>query len=171
VSSIPARRARVQPAASSRLLPVPHLAWRFSFGALQRRSRGRPQPVGRTRVLIVEDDAAIAEMYRLQLELDGFQVGLVSEGSAALAAVRRERPHLVLLDVLLPGLDGFDVLRQLMADPEIASTPVVILSNYGDPSMVRRGRELGARDYLVKSQMTPGELSQRIAGWVDRQRS
>lgn len=90
---------------------------------------GRDRP----RVLLVEDDFAIAQMYRVQLERDGFEVAIADDGDSALRAIRADRPDLVLLDIRLPGMDGFEILRQMAADRTVSSTPVVVLSNYGDP--------------------------------------
>jgi two-component system, OmpR family, response regulator MtrA len=118
-------------------------------------------------VLIVEDDPAIAEMYRLQLEVDGYRVRVVGTADDALAAIDRCAPDLVLLDVLLPGRDGFAVLEQLRGVSE-AAPPVVILSNYGEPAMVDRGLSLGALDYFVKSRVTPDVVSRSIPDWLRR---
>jgi DNA-binding response OmpR family regulator len=117
-------------------------------------------------VLIVEDDAAIAQMYRIQLEADGYRVLVAATADDAVAAIDRCQPDLVLLDVLLPGQDGFAVLEHLghAADP---APPVVILSNYGEPAMIDRGLALGAVDYFVKSSVTPDVVSRSIPGWLE----
>lgn len=115
------------------------------------------------KILIVEDDDAIAAMYQLQLVRDGYQVEIAADADAALALIDKHTPDLVLLDILLPGADGFTVLEHIR-DP--LATPVVILSNYGEPAMIEKGRRLGARDYVVKSRITPADLSRAIPGWV-----
>jgi DNA-binding response OmpR family regulator len=115
-----------------------------------------------TRILLVEDDPAIAAMYRLQLVSDGYAVEIVGTAEAAVARISRAEADLVLLDILLPGADGFSVLEILNG----RHAPIVILSNYGEPEMVKRGRELGARDYVVKSRMTPRDISRAIPGWL-----
>jgi CheY-like chemotaxis protein len=130
------------------------------------RSPGGRGPV---EVLIVEDDPAIAEMYRIQLEVDGYQVRVVDTAADALTAIDRCSPDLVLLDILLPGRDGFAVLEHLRHAME-AAPPVVILSNYGEPDMVDRGLSLGALDYFVKSRVTPDLVSRSIPEWIERAR-
>lgn len=120
-------------------------------------------------VLIVEDDLAIAEMYRIQLVADGYRVQVVGTAAEALSAIDRCAPDLVLLDVLLPGRDGFAVLEHLRGADE-AAPPVVILSNYGEPAMVDRGLSLGALDYFVKSRVTPDLVSRSIPDWLERAR-
>jgi DNA-binding response OmpR family regulator len=120
-------------------------------------ARGRRK---RPLVLLVEDDQMMADMYSYQLERDGYQVEVVTDGKQGLDAIRERRPDLVLLDLRLPVMEGFEVLENLASDP--AKPPVVILSNYGDASMVNRGLALGARDYLVKSATTPITLAEKV---------
>jgi len=120
-------------------------------------------------VLIIEDDSAIAEMYRLQLEHDGFRVTVATTGEVAFSTLSGSEPDVVLLDLLLPDRSGFEVLAALN-ERFPNHPPVVILSNYGEPSMIDRGRSLGAVEYLVKSRVTPGEVSERIPKWVEQQR-
>jgi CheY-like chemotaxis protein len=120
-------------------------------------------------VLIVEDDAAIGDMYRVQLEHDGYRVTVATTGEVAFSTLAAAEPDLVLLDLLLPDRSGFEVLaalnEQLPNHP-----PVVILSNYGEPSMIDRGRSLGAIEYLVKSRVTPADISEHIPTWVEQGR-
>lgn len=117
-------------------------------------------------VLMIEDDSSIAEMYRLQLEHDGYRVSVATTGEIAFSTLTGTTPDLVLLDLLLPDRSGFEVLS-LLNERFPNHPPVVILSNYGEPSMIDRGRALGAIEYLVKSRVTPAEISEQIPGWVD----
>lgn len=116
------------------------------------------------RILIVEDDPDIAEMYRVQLQRDGYAVDIAGDSVQALRAIEAGPPGLVFLDILLPGRDGFSILAEVR---ERWRVPVVILSNYSDAEMIERGRRLGAREYLVKSRVTPTDLSRSIASWLD----
>lgn len=120
-------------------------------------------------VLIIEDDAAIAEMYRLQLEHDGYTVAVATTGELGFSTLSGSAPDIVLLDLLLPDQSGFEVLASL--NERLPNhPPVVILSNYGEPSMIDKGRSLGAVEYLVKSRVTPAEISGQIPVWVERGR-
>jgi DNA-binding response OmpR family regulator len=120
-------------------------------------------------VLMVEDDASIADMYQVQLEHDGYQVTVATTGELAFASLADRSPDLVLLDLLLPDRSGFEVLATIN-ERFPNHPPVVILSNYGEPSMIDRGRSLGAVEYLVKSRVTPAEISEQIPGWVEQSR-
>jgi CheY-like chemotaxis protein len=117
-------------------------------------------------VLLVEDDPDVARMYRCKLEHDGFLVHLATMGETALMLAVQSGAHLVLLDVGLPAMDGLQVLAALRADHRTSSLPVVILSNYDDPDLIERGLQLGAIDYLIKSQVTPAMVSGGIARWA-----
>jgi CheY-like chemotaxis protein len=117
-------------------------------------------------VLLVEDDQAVAQMYRLKLELDGYTVAVAADGEEALQMAAKAPPDLIFLDIRLPKLDGFAVLEGLRADEKTRYTPVVILSNYGEPELVERGLKLGALEYVIKSQTTPSQLSGNVEGWV-----
>lgn len=120
-------------------------------------------------VLMIEDDSAIGEMYRLQLEHDGYAVTIATTAEVGFASLSGNPPDIVLLDLLLPDRSGFEALAYLN-ERFPNHPPVVILSNYGEPSMIDRGRALGAIEYLVKSRVTPGEVSGQIPGWIERGR-
>lgn len=117
-------------------------------------------------IVYIEDDPVIAQMYRMKLEKDGYRVNLAADGEAGLQAVREIRPDLVFLDIRLPKMDGFTVLRQLRDDPATRHIPVVILSNYSAEEMVETGIRLGAQDYVIKSEATPGFVSDKVQHWA-----
>jgi DNA-binding response OmpR family regulator len=120
-------------------------------------------------VLLVEDDGAISEMYRVQLEYDGYRVTIVTTGQAGFDALAASRPDIVLLDLLLPDRSGLEIMADIK-ERFPHHPPVVILSNYGEPTMIERGISLGAMEYLVKSRVTPASVSQAIPGWLDQAR-
>lgn len=124
------------------------------------------QSLRRPRLVLIEDDTSIAQMYRLQLVSDGFEVLLAGDGAEGLRLIGQARPDLVLLDIRLPLMQGLDVLKSVQADADLARVPVLILSNYGEPGMVQEGLSLGARDYLIKSQTTPIQLSARVRDFI-----
>jgi DNA-binding response OmpR family regulator len=118
------------------------------------------------RVLFVEDDPTVAQMYRLKLELDGYQVIMAKDGEEGLRLAREVDPDIVFLDIRLPKVDGFSVLEGLRATDRTRNVPVVILSNYGEQDLVDRGLRLGALEYLIKSQTTPAHLSRGVENWL-----
>jgi DNA-binding response OmpR family regulator len=119
--------------------------------------------------LLIEDDPAIAEMYRVQFEYDGHRVSIATTGALGYASLVTSHPDVVLLDLLLPDRSGFEIMAEIKEGfPN--HPPVVILSNYGEPSMIDRGLSLGAVEYLVKSRVTPASVSHSIRGWIERAR-
>ena len=132
-------------------------AWAWAFA---------PDVKRRPTIVMIEDDAAIAEMYRRQLSIDGLRVLIAGDGARGLDLVRSARPDLVLLDILLPEVEGFTVLERMRQDAGLAAIPVIVLSNYGEPEMLRRALAGGALDYLVKASTTPVQLSARIRRWL-----
>src|SRR5215469_6752646 len=118
------------------------------------------------RVLLVEDDASLAQMYRVKLERDGYTVEVAGDGEEALARLVDPLPDLIFLDVRLPRMDGLTFLERLRASHRTQNVPVVIVSNYSEEELVSRGLQLGALEYLIKSQTTPGQLSQGVPDWT-----
>lgn len=102
-------------------------------------------------ILLIEDDADIQKMVQLSLKYQGgHNVSVASGGQEGLAKARTERPDLILLDVMMPEMDGYEVCQRLKADPETASIPVVFLSARAQQSEIQKGKDLGAAGYLVK---------------------
>jgi len=113
----------------------------------------------RTRLLLVDDDVDVATMYETQLAAQGFDVIRAQSGAEAIDSANRDAPDLIYLDLGLPEMHGFDVLQRLGAAPATARIPVVILTNYSEPELVERGRELGAHDFLIKAHTPPAVLA------------
>jgi DNA-binding response OmpR family regulator len=114
------------------------------------------------KILIVEDDRFLRELIARKLRNEGYEVIEAVDGEEGLKRIKEEKPDLVLLDLILPGIDGFEVLERSKGDPEIASIPVIILSNLGQREEIERGLKLGAIDYLIKAHFTPGEIIEKI---------
>lgn len=104
----------------------------------------------RRRVLVVDDDASIRRIIKVNLEAEGMEVSEVGSGSAVLPAARTLRPHLIILDVTLPGIDGLGVMAGLKADATLARIPVVLLTGRASDADIWRGWQAGADYYLTK---------------------
>ena len=114
------------------------------------------------KVLLVEDDINLAEVYRSRLELEGFDVRHVNNGENALASVVEFKPDLILLDAMMPKINGFDVLDILRNTPETMNVRVIMLTALSQIKDKQRATELGADDYLVKSQVVISDVVDRI---------
>jgi len=116
----------------------------------------------KTKVLIVDDDAFLAGIYATKLDLEGFEVASARDGEEGYKAAVKEKPDLILLDVLMPKLDGFEVLKRLKADPETKAIPVIMLTNLGQKEDIEKGMQEGAVDYLIKAHFVPAEAVDKI---------
>lgn len=114
------------------------------------------------RILLVEDDDALANVYTSRLLAEGFDVRRVNNGEDALATALSYKPDLVVLDVMMPKVSGFDVLDILRNTPETANLKIIMLTALSQPSDQERAKALGADDYLVKSQVVIADVIDRI---------
>jgi DNA-binding response OmpR family regulator len=113
-------------------------------------------------VLIVDDDPLARELYRAHLQERGYHARVAGDGEQALQEITSSRPDVVLLDIVLPTMSGFDVLARMKSHPEAAGIPVIMLTNRSEPEDVERGLALGATDYLIKVTASPKQVLDRI---------
>jgi two-component system KDP operon response regulator KdpE len=121
----------------------------------------KPKTPVRERILVVEDEEDILELISYNLAREGYRVSSASSGEEGLRVALRDKPDLVVLDIMLPGIDGIEVCRRLKADPQTRYIPVVMVTAKGDEADVVTGLELGADDYLTKP-FSVGELLARM---------
>ena len=114
------------------------------------------------KILLVEDDTALSAVYRSRLEIEGFDVREANNGEDALSATVEYRPDLILLDVMMPKISGFDVLDILRNTPETANVRIIMLTALSQPKDKERAEGLGVDDYLVKSQVVIGDVVARV---------
>jgi DNA-binding response OmpR family regulator len=114
------------------------------------------------KILIIEDDKFLRELITRKLSGDGFNIVEATDGEEGMKKLKEEKPDLVLLDLILPGIDGFEFLTKAKEDPSISSIPIIILSNLGQREEVEKGLKMGATDYLIKAHFTPGEIIEKI---------
>ena len=114
------------------------------------------------KILLVEDDMALSAVYRSRLEIEGFDVREANNGEDALSATVEYRPDLILLDVMMPKISGFDVLDILRNTPETANVRIIMLTALSQPKDKERAEGLGVDDYLVKSQVVIGDVVARV---------
>ena len=114
------------------------------------------------KILIIEDDKFLRELIARKLTDEGFDIVEAVDGEDGIKKIKETKPDLVLLDLILPSIDGFEVLSKVKEDEGIASIPIIILSNLGQKEEVEKGLDLGAVDYLIKAHFTPGEIVEKI---------
>jgi len=114
-------------------------------------------------VLLADDDPLIIRMYQNKLTNDGYDVKTAINGEEVLNTIRKEEPDIILLDVMMPKMNGVETLKELKSDPKTKSIPIIILTNLGDNKEdVENAKKLGALDYLVKADVSLKELSARV---------
>ena len=119
------------------------------------------------KIVLIEDDTFLGGMYVTKLNLEGFDVKLAEDGEKGLKLVKSEQPDLVLLDIILPKMSGFDVLKDIKGDESIQDIPVILLTNLGQRDDVQKGIKLGAKDYLIKAHFMPSEVVAKIKSLVN----
>jgi len=117
---------------------------------------------GKVNVLLVEDDVFLSGIYQKKFEMEGFKVTTADNGEKALVEAKKKKPDIILLDILLPKLDGFAVLEKLKGDAETQNIPVILLTNLGQKDDVEKGLEAGAADYLIKAHFKPSEVVDKV---------
>ena len=114
------------------------------------------------KILIVEDDEFLRSLNAKRLETEGFKVVVAVDGQSALDLIPKELPDLIFLDLLLPGVDGFEVLKKIKADDKIKAIPVIVFSNLGQKEDIEKVHNLGAQDFLVKANFTLDDVVLKI---------
>lgn len=114
------------------------------------------------KILIIEDDKFLRQLIVQKILQEGYNILEAVDGEEGLKKIKEEKPDLILLDLILPGIDGFEVLSQMRKEDFLSQIPVIILSNLGQKEDVERGLNLGAIDYLIKAHFTPGEIIEKV---------
>jgi DNA-binding response OmpR family regulator len=114
------------------------------------------------KILVIEDDKFLLKIINKKLSTEDYQLIQAMNGEEGLRAAREKKPDLILLDLVLPEMDGFEVLKRLKDNPTCSNIPVIVLSNLGEREKIDKGLKLGAADYLVKADLNPGEIVNRI---------
>ncbi len=113
-------------------------------------------------LLLIEDDPLMFRMYKKIFELEGYEVELARGGQEGLAKAKSDKPSLILLDIMMPKMDGFEVLANLKKDPETEAIPVVVLTNLAGQEDAEKALSLGAVKYIVKSEQDPKEVTRIV---------
>lgn len=119
------------------------------------------------KILLIEDDQFLGDILQKKLASSGYDVSWEADGAAGFAALKSSQPDLLLLDILLPSMNGYEILEEIKKDPSLAKIPVIIISNSGQPVEITRALELGVKDYLVKAQFDPDEVLAKVRQHIE----
>lgn len=120
------------------------------------------------KVAIIEDDIAIVQMYRTKFENEGYEVATAPDGLTGLQLIESFAPDIVLLDLMMPNMNGLDMLSKLRNQPGGREAKVVVLTNMGDTETATKVYKMAADDYIVKAEMTPKQVAERVKALLER---
>lgn len=123
--------------------------------------KNQPQKKSK-RILIAEDDKFHAQIYRLNLSKEGYDIVLAADGRQTMEEARRQKPNLILLDLLMPVKDGFEVLQELKSDANLKNIKIIVLTNLGDKKDIEEVRKFGVSDFLVKANISITEMVAKV---------
>ena len=121
-------------------------------------------------VLIVEDDVFLMSLLKNRMESEGFSVLAAKDGEEAIKVLKEIKPDLILLDIILPGRSGFEVLEEMKSDPQIQNSPVMIISNLGQDMDIDRGKDLGALEYFVKARSSMDDVVEKVGSFLKQRK-
>lgn len=120
----------------------------------------------RPRILLVEDDLQILDIYKDKFSKSGFEIFTSISAEEGIALLKKKKPDLVILDILLPKGDGIFFLKEQKKDGEVASIPVIAFSNFDDPETKEKAKSMGVKDYLIKANLTPNEVVLKVKEYL-----
>ncbi len=114
------------------------------------------------KILLIEDEEIMINLLQKKLVREGYEVSVARDGEEGLKTMEEVRPDLVLLDIIMPRLGGFEVMEEMQKNKELRKTPVIVISNSGQPVELDRAQKLGAKDWLVKTEFDPQEVIDKV---------
>jgi len=118
------------------------------------------------KILVAEDDKFLMKVYQSKLKDEGYELITASDGEEALAKIKEETPNLVLLDIMMPKKNGFEVLKESKSNSKTKGIPIIILSNLGQDSDINEGVKIGADDYIIKSNISINGILEKIEKFI-----
>ncbi len=114
------------------------------------------------KILIIEDEELIVDLLQKKLTIEGYAVSIARNGEEGLKLIRESKPDIILLDIIMPKKGGFEVMEEMQRDKELKKIPVIVISNSGQPVELDRAQKLGARDWLIKTEFNPQEVTEKV---------
>lgn len=122
----------------------------------------------KAKILLIEDERVLCEMYQIKFKVAGLNLLVAYGGYEGLTLAKREKPNLILLDIRMDDLDGFEVLKRLKQDPSMVNIPVFLLTNMGEKDNAAKGLTLGAEMYLIKAELLPQEVFDKVTDRLNK---
>lgn len=118
------------------------------------------------KIIIVEDEEILKNLLHKKLTAEGYQVDVAEDGEEGLSKIRADKPDLILLDIIMPKMNGIEMLEEMVKDDLLKDIPVIVVSNSGQPVEIDRAQKLGARDWLVKTEFEPQEVIDKVIALI-----
>jgi DNA-binding response OmpR family regulator len=118
------------------------------------------------KILIIEDDPYVQRMYQRMFSFHKYRAEMASSGEEGLRSIKKEKPDLVLLDIILPKMNGLEVLKKIKKDSQTKNLPVLMLTNVGETETVEEATKLGAESYMVKADFSPAEVMEQVKKYL-----
>lgn len=119
------------------------------------------------KILIVEDEELLSDMLKRKLEMEGYEVFIAKNGVEGLEKIKKINPDLILLDIVMPEKGGFEVMEELKGEENLKNIPIIIISNSGQPVEIDRAKELGVKDWLIKTEFDPQEVIEKVKKQIE----
>jgi len=120
------------------------------------------------KILIIEDEEIILGLLQRKLTAEGYEVSVARDGDEGLRAMKEVKPDLILLDIIMPKMGGFEVMEEMNKDKELKKFPVIVISNSGQPVELDRAQQLGAKDWLIKTEFDPREVIDKVVKQIGK---
>jgi CheY-like chemotaxis protein len=120
------------------------------------------------KILIIEDEEIILGLLQRKLTAEGYEVSVARDGDEGLRAMKEVKPDLILLDIIMPKMGGFEVMEEMNKDKELKKFPVIVISNSGQPVELDRAQQLGAKDWLIKTEFDPQEVIDKVVKQIGK---
>ena len=120
------------------------------------------------KILVVEDEEILLDLLRRKLTKEGYEVLIARDGQEGLKAMTQQRPDLILLDIIMPKMGGFEVMEEMGKDPKLKEIPIIVISNSGQPVELDKAKELGAKDWLIKTEFDPQEVINKVVNQIGK---
>jgi CheY-like chemotaxis protein len=120
------------------------------------------------KILLIEDEQLIIELLTKKLTEEGYDVSVAKDGEEGMSAMQEEKPDLILLDVVMPKMGGLEVMEEMQKDPDLKRIPVIVVSNSGQPVELDRAKQLGAKDWLIKTEFDPQEVIDKVINQIGK---
>ncbi len=120
------------------------------------------------KILLVEDEELVLDLLQRKLTNEGYEVSVAKDGEEGIQIMKKVKPDLVLLDIIMPKMGGFEVMEEMQKVPELKQIPVIVISNSGQPVEIDKAQRLGAKDWLIKTQFDPQEVIDKVVKQIGK---